>query len=354
MSYTISEKESKLLNIIKLFSIILVLYIHSFSSIEYTFESNNIMFNTIQLIEYVITQVIARAGVPLFFLISSILLYRKDFTFEENLKKKIKRILIPYIICNSIWILIFYVFQNFDIFSKFFTNNENTIKSWNAFNWIDAYIPIFYRTKPFVYPLWFLKDLFILNLFAKIIKMLIDRIPKAFLAFLIIMWLLNINLMIIEIQSLLFFSLGYYIVKYNIRFKKVDKINVIVFSVLYFLLAFGIAYVEISGKKLAFIHNSFIIISMLYVYIIASKCIKMAENKTGMILIRNSYFIYLFHEWNLLFVKKILDKLIGNNYIIDLIKYCFLPIIIIILCLIISETWKRINKKTYQIVTGEW
>ena len=156
MSYIISDKESRLINVIKLLSIVLVLYIHAFSGIEYGFQNDNFFFNVVQIIEYVIAQVIARAGVPLFFLISSLLLYRKNFTFKENFKKKVKRILIPYIIVNTIWIIIFAVFQNIEFFKVFFNNEGNNIKNWNMMDWIDAYIPMFNRVKPFVYPLWFL------------------------------------------------------------------------------------------------------------------------------------------------------------------------------------------------------
>lgn len=353
MNYTISDKESRLINVIKLFSIVLVLYIHSFSGIEYGFQNNNFLFNSIQMIEYVIAQVIARAGVPLFFLISSLLLYRKNFTFKENLKKKVKRILIPYIIVNTIWIIIFAVFQNIEFFKVFFNNEENNIKNWNVADWIDAYIPMFNRVKPFVYPLWFLKDLFLLNIFSIIIKKIIDKFPKLYFILIVGIWLLNINLGIIEAQSLLFFSIGYYIVKYNIRFNKLNKINLSILSIIYFIAAFIIAYIEILYKEVFVIHNIVIIVSMCYLYLLANKCISLSENTIGKKLIENSYFIYLFHEWNMLFIRKILDKLIMNNYIIDFVKYFCLPLIIIILCLCVSKIWKRISKETYKIVMGE-
>lgn len=353
MKYELSENESKIIYIIKLFSIVFVLYIHAFSSINYCWI-DNMVANTIQMVEYGFTQILARAGVPLFFLISSLLLYRKDFTFRKNLKKKNKRILIPYIICNTIWILLFAIFQNIEPLKNFFSNEENTIKNWNILNWIDAYIPIFIRNKPFVYPLWFLKDLYILNLFSKGIQKLIDKIPKMFLIIAFGMWIFDVNLKIIESQSLLFFSLGYYIVKYNIRFEKINNVNIAKVSLIYFLLSFLFAYLEITIKSFYILHNILILVSMIYVYIIASKTVKISDNTLGKELIKKSYFIYLYHEWNLLFIRKILDKLLGSNYLIDFVKYSFLPIIIIIICLILSKILKIINKKVYDIIVGEW
>ncbi len=353
MSYIISDKESRLINVIKLLSIVLVLYIHAFSGIEYGFQNDNFFFNVVQIIEYVIAQVIARAGVPLFFLILSLLLYRKNFTFKENFKKKVKRILIPYIIVNTIWIIIFAVFQNIEFFKVFFNNEGNNIKNWNMMDWIDAYIPMFNRVKPFVYPLWFLKDLFLLNIFSIIIKKIIDKFPKLYFILIVGIWLLNINLGILEAQSLFFFSIGYYIVRYNIRFNKLNNIKFSIVSIIYLISAFIIAYIEILYKEIFVIHNLFIIISMCYLYLVANKCIFLTENKIGKKLIESSYFIYLFHEWNMLFVRKILDKLIRNNYIIDFAKYFCLPLIIIILCLCVSKIWKKISKKTYKVVMGE-
>ena len=354
MNYTLSNRESKIINILKLFSIILVLYIHSFSNIEYLFN-NNILFDVVLLIEYVFTQVIARAAVPLFFLISSVLLYRKDFTFKENLKKKVRRILVPYIIANTIWIILFAIFQRIDYFNNFFNNENNNIWSWSLVDWVDAYIPLFNRSKPFVYPLWFLKDLFILNIIAIVLKRIIEKLPKIFFIILTILWLFNIEILIIEIQSLFFFSLGYYIVKYNIRINlnNINKMKFKLSTILYFVCSFSIAFLEILYGQLPIIHNLFIIGSMLYLYLLATKLIFLTENRIGKTLMKYSFFIYLYHEWTLLFVRKILDKVFGNQFIINFFKCLAIPIIIVAICMILANICEKISYKSYKLITGE-
>ena len=146
-------------------------------------------------------------------------------------------------------------------------------------DWIDAYIPMFNRVKPFVYPLWFLKDLFLLNIFSIIIKKIIDKFPKLYFILIVGIWLLNINLGILEAQSLFFFSIGYYIVRYNIRFNKLNNIKFSIVSIIYLISAFIIAYIEILYKEIFVIHNLFIIISMCYLYLVANKCIFLTEVK---------------------------------------------------------------------------
>lgn len=59
MKYELSENESKIIYIIKLFSIVFVLYIHAFSSINYCWIDNNMVANTIQMVEYGFTQILA-------------------------------------------------------------------------------------------------------------------------------------------------------------------------------------------------------------------------------------------------------------------------------------------------------
>lgn len=53
--------------------------------------------------------------------------------------------------------------------------NNNIIADWSLFDWVNAYLEIADDLDILLYPLWFLKDLFILNVFSKIIKRIMDK-----------------------------------------------------------------------------------------------------------------------------------------------------------------------------------
>lgn len=101
--YYINEAESRRINIAKVWFTIMVIYIHSYSeAIKFTTGSVSInMPLEYEMIQYILSQAISRCAVPAFFLILSILLYRKQFLWKNNIKKKIKTLLVPYIILNG-------------------------------------------------------------------------------------------------------------------------------------------------------------------------------------------------------------------------------------------------------------
>ena len=74
--YILSDEESKRISIIKLIGMIFVVFIHSYTEnvnfSDGTMDLSRPMW--LDMIEYVISQIISRCGVPLFFLISAVLL----------------------------------------------------------------------------------------------------------------------------------------------------------------------------------------------------------------------------------------------------------------------------------------
>ena len=74
---------------------------------------------------------------------------------------------------------------------------------------------------PLYYPFWFLRDLFILNIFAKALQMLMDKTP---LAGLILSVGAGFNIIplpfLVSNSSFCMFIMGYYVGRYNGRYEK--------------------------------------------------------------------------------------------------------------------------------------
>ena len=95
-----------------LFSL-LVIYIHNNRS-KIKFSDAVIKFDIpvwFEYLKYLVSVVIPKNAVPGFFLIASILLYKSDFKWMDNIKKKFRSLIIPYIIMNSFWVLAYAIFQ---------------------------------------------------------------------------------------------------------------------------------------------------------------------------------------------------------------------------------------------------
>lgn len=81
----------------KVFATILVVYIHGFNIFGYAGLKIPTFFRPFMTI--------ATAAVPVFMLVSAFLLFGKEINWFENLKKKTKRLAIPFLIWSCFWII---------------------------------------------------------------------------------------------------------------------------------------------------------------------------------------------------------------------------------------------------------
>ena len=190
IEYAISNQESKRLNIIKFISIVFVVYIHMFSeNINFLNNNNNLIMPMWLLdIEYSISKVISRIGVPMLFIVSSIFLFKKNRNYGATIKNKIKTLLIPYLIWNSFWIIFMILLQNINFTKPFFSHDP--ILGSSFYNILSLYGIGNY---PQAYQLWFVRDLMIITLIFPIIKKISTKFPKLTLLIGITIMFLNIN-----------------------------------------------------------------------------------------------------------------------------------------------------------------
>lgn len=253
---------------------------------------------------------------------------------------------------NTFWIVIFSIGQNIPQTQIFFNNPNNIISEFNLIRWLQAYgINTQY---PFLYPLWFLKNLFILNILAIIIKKIIDTIPR--LSFIILMglylFLPSTGIYYINIIDLFMWCLGYYIVKFkwNLNFfdnKRYIKVIFIVCLLIRTLLKDS----EIPIISIM-IYRMNLLVNLIFWYSVFTKNINGNIQKIFFNYSRFSFGIYIFHEMALSFSKKVIARLFGNSFNIMLTQYIVLPIIIIIFSVSLCIFMNKYTPKVYALVTG--
>lgn len=360
--YNITEQMSKQLSILKIISIIMVVFIHA--NITVHLNANIYWEESISLdiFKYLISENISRVAVPMFFFISSVLLYKKEFSYIDNLKKKIKTLMIPYILCNTIWIIIFLILQNLSFTSVYFTSANNLILNWDLVEWFNRYFyfningsTIMY---PFVFPLWFIRDLFIMNILSLIIKFLVDKLKFLFLIIILFVWCGNIwipneyNLIYLNIQSVVFFTLGYYFVKYNISFESLRRINCLYVSIVYIFMLGINALLFYLNVKLDCIHQISILIGVLF-WIRVSSYIVNSNLKNKLMWFQQSIMmIYLFHEFTLTMIRKVLTKVLPQTIIIQLFEYIGAVVITIIITILLDRIIKKYFSNFYKLIVG--
>lgn len=207
--------------------------------------------------------------------------------------------------------------------------------------------------EPLVYPLWFVRDLFFLNIISVFLKHIIDKFPKAILLILLLAWILNFDTKVFfcSIQSLCFWCFGYYIIKFNVHCNSLKCISLYKLLTIYLLLMILDCLSLQHNYCYVIFHQSCIfygvILFLKFAYILSAR-----KNKILAPVIKYSFGIYLFHELFLSTIKKVLIEFVGGNLFLGLVEYFILPIIVLLLCVLICRVLEKYFSRFYTIIVG--
>jgi hypothetical protein len=352
--YFIDSTLSKRIHSLRFLLIVLVVFIHNivierginFADGTQTFFVPVYVF---KIKEFVGT--FTCAAVPLFFIISSLLLYSKEIKFTDNVKKKCKTILLPYFLWITLEIIFRLVMQNFSFAKPYIAN---LITDFSVWDWLGAFTGKsgFFAADglPLNGPFWFLRDLFILNIFFLVIKKVIDAFPAGSFILFFILWIGEINIHIVGSGALFFFALGYYIVKYNIDYKKLDHIKIYDIGIMY---SITIILRLFFADKIPVIHCINALIGVLFL-IKCSNYFIMNEKIYRLLLEleKQQFFVYAAHGVFLTILIKLSSKIMPMNGGWLLIHYFGICVLCIILLTVIGMFFRKVLPKMFSIMNG--
>lgn len=349
-----NEYLSVKLKVISFFSMLLVVFLHSYNVVV-NLDSEVILLDQgySSFIQNFFSQGICRIAVPLFFSISGYLFFlntKGDLNeFISKFNKRLKTIVVPYLFWSISWFLFFLVLQSIPQLAMFF----------NSKNLVDYTVKEIVTTiliNPIPYQLWFLRDLMCLVVLAPLLFLLVKKTKYFALALVVIIWFLDLNLIVFGNESLFFFVLGSFISIHkneilNIKFSnKALPYTLIWIAVLLFKTAL-IHYRYEEAFVISFLHKVSVLIGILAVWSLYDSLIN-GGMKTDIKALKYSFFIYVFHEPMLQFLKKILFYLTYKNELISLIIYIVAPIITILICIIVGFILRLAAPKFYLFICG--
>lgn len=325
-----------------------------------------------------ISETLARIGVPLFFIFSGFLFfYRKDFNrnvYIQKLKSRTKTLLIPFILWNIIAIVwnlkcflpgISSFYRSVEIhislirlFNTFFCNVDNngifvgppTSDSARGFYPIDV-------------PLWYIRDLMVMIILSPLIHKLIKKIGGWFVVMGALMWFFSplilpkggylgiyTNLLV---TALFFFSWGalFSITKGNIvisfrKWKYAPPIYVCI----------AIADALTKGMEYnGYIHKAGILGGVISTVVIVSTILNSKKVRSNNTLANSSFFIFALHYLFIEDVGKFAFTMLHvpeNNPYAMLALYFSVPIFSILVCLCLYASIKKIMPKVCHLLTG--
>lgn len=357
--YELSKRESNRITFMRAICMVMIIFLHQYAE-EINLNGITIEFGKYSFcggFEYVISRIITFSAVPLFYLISSILLYSKEFTWINNMKKKIKTLILPYVIWISLYILVYFIGQSLPQTRVFFANAGRLVSNMTIFDFIGAYCGIIGQGI-FVNALWFLRDLILLNILAIVIKKAIDKFPGLCMLGIVLLWVLGGTPLtfVLNTQSICFFSLGYYVVKYKKRMATIDTIPLweLIISYLVLLLLEYRFYVLDNSLRIS--AHAFTVVIGITVIIRISGLIcnsdKIICPKIFRLIAQYSFFIYVTHDLVQTILKKITSTIFEQTLEIQFLEYLLVPIMTCIICMVFAIGLERIVPSLYSVLSG--
>ena len=247
---------------------------------------------------------------------------------------------------NTFWVVFYFVFQQLPVVSEYFTNPENVVADWNFSGWLRAYgVTVI---SPLLYPLWFLKYLFLMNVLSKVYLVVIKKFPVLSLAVLLGAWFCLHNYS--EVQAAVFWGLGCFLVVKQPDFEKLLKKKWLIAAGYVLLLTLDTVLQDKVPNDL--INKLCILWGIVFWFV---RMTEFKSEKFSRVLIKLSGFafsIYLFHEMNTFILKKLSAKLLPQTALMQLVEYLGIPVVIFVYCLVLSILMKRFLPKVYGLVTG--
>ncbi len=353
---SISSEESERISILKVWLTFMIVFIHSADS-NINFGAGTLyMYNPpwLVILKYTVSEVLSRVAVPAFFFLSAYFLFKKEFSWTENIIKKVKSLMVPYLIMNSFWVLFYFAAQSIPSLSPFFSNPDNLVSTWNLKDWLEHYFGSRANYAPLLYPLWFVRNLFILNVLAPVYKWFVQKTRYFSLIVFVILWLTleSTHIFFLDIQSVCFFGIGCFFAIEKISFSESDRFRVPAAVIYPCLVLASVLLRNQEGFIKMFICRLCFLTGMFFWYIFATR-IKAQRLKDMLLFVaRYSFCIYLFHEMNLSILRKILVRSLPHTGFFSAALYLGMPFVIISLCLLISRFLDRFIPGLYRIISG--
>ena len=299
---------------------------------------------------------LANIAVPLFFFMSSYLLFKKDDPYPVLLKKKIRSLFIPYVLWHTLFILFRFVAQQIPVLRQYFASV--IIRELDLKGFVSLYIGgHFYGQSPsfdpFVVQLWFVRDLFLCVVFSPVIKYLIKQLPLFSLVAALLFF--QSDLLYNRIRTAVFyFSLGCLAVRFNLSYKNIARIKFCDIGLLYALIVALQFYFHFSAQ------NAIEPLGLLNILVGSVLLLKISgrvcENERIFAALRYlagfSFWVYAMHWECLNVIKKLWVKFLPLNGASLFVEYFGGTALCVAICLGAALLVRRIAPKVYALFAG--
>jgi len=308
------------------------------------------------LLRLVITDVIARAAVPAFFILSGYLFFFGKTSFSRKiwlkaLKKRFWTLFVPFVLWNIIAACLVCISDapmNLNFVSVFLNDG-------NPSAWTDLLGKMHYFYFPLDKPLWYIRDLIILCIVSPMIFCCIKYVPRVFVVILLLLAVTgyNFDLVGINYNSLIFFSIGAYFGVYQTNLLSFGQRYKLPFLISTIVLGFLFIYLRSVRGSLFWINYPFFACFFFSLLVFIAMCLDRNKMRLHPILVRSVFFVFALHHMPY-FTALPLPwlKFLPSSTFVLVGDYLLTPLIKISLCLLLYIILDKISPKVNGLLSG--
>lgn len=328
-------------------------------------------------IRILFSRVLTLVAVPGFFAISGLFFFWNirewgKEAYKHKLKTRAHTLLIPYIIWNTIAILVpvitdcFHVVWGDKPVGELVTciKNINWLHAYWDVNWwnLNSFNAIGFSratSGPQLIPLWFVRDLMVLVVLTPVIYSLIKRLRWGWLAIVGTVYLSNLapNLRGLTVSDLFWFSFGAWF--------GINKVNMVItlhrpairytaYILMVILLPLRVYYEGADSPIVSIIAPAFTLTATITTFCIATGLIMRGAVKDYPLLGKSTFFVYCLHTVLVLeFCAWVMGNVLpGNSQIVVIVRYFATPFLCAAACFAIWLLMRRYMPRLLGVLAG--
>ena len=321
---------------------VLVTFAHSYGKVEEGFSLLASDWNTYEFLKLLVSQTLVKVAVPVFFIMSGYLFFANVdkwdvVTYKKKLLRRIKTLLIPYLIWN---LLMAVKLKTFSI-SMFWAYWDPAGKQIDWFGHEQL------MTAPANMPLWFLRDLMVVSLFTPIIYILVRKLGYWLMVVLTMLYLSGVYAFIpgLSAYAVFFFTLG--------AFLSIRKMDLVENLKRFECPAYGLSV--IIGVAMMITYSTPVFSSLMLcfrltgafaVFCLASRILSATNKRLPLVVCNSAYFIYLAHYvFFFYYIDTAFFALFGTSVLALSLHYLLVPLVKIFLMIIAYLIYTKMMAK---------
>lgn len=372
MTTTLPESLSQKFKFWSFVSMVLLVFVHGYNlELRYLqpWTTPNEPLTFTSFTEYLFANGLLRFRIPMLFIISGYLYAWHDSTPNRTrIGKRARTLLLPYVIWSAVGLLVLFLFEEFTytrtlVERSHIAQIDDTRLFVHDYRWYEVLFR--WLLVPVSYQLWFIRVLFIYNAAYPLIRTWVMHRTGRWIFFSIafLLWLASAELLLIEGEGLLFFSLGVWIQKsgFSISGDGHQK-KYAIWWVIFLLTAFLKTWLAFEGEALMG-NQVFTILTLLHKLTVASGLVACWFSLDFLVrfFMRQTWFVWLSGFSFIIYalhapaVAMLIDGMFDwlapmEGY--RMLSFVLLPLLLSTCCVLVGLLIRTLAPRIYAVLTG--